>query len=333
MRPARSVGDAAVKRLNRQPALHAPTDQRVKAPAQPVDLDDVTNMDSFESHPRQRTRGSGGLSRPHPAFEPPRSWRRRHVPPPCHVIRRPGAPSRAPGRQPLARPVGASPELTDPPSTKPVARSPPASPALIGASESRARIADGNPTGATRPAGSSVCLVPSLASPARCRSPGTVRLCVRPAVLRGSRVPRHCEEVALPEQTVSRGPERQGPHGRKQAGNGPNSVPTRCASPGSVTARDTRRTHRGVHPSALVQHLPSLRSAATELRTRRCGKRHQASVEPSSPIPAARQTPTIATMEPVSTPVSCQLAPRSPLWSRRPSAMPATKSSPLTANA
>jgi len=60
VRTARSVGDATVERLNRQPAVHALADQRVKAPAEPVDLDDVAGPDSLKSHPRQRTRASGG---------------------------------------------------------------------------------------------------------------------------------------------------------------------------------------------------------------------------------------------------------------------------------
>jgi hypothetical protein len=50
VRPAGSVGDAAVKRLYRQPAFRALTDQRVEAPAEPVDLDDVACSDSLESH-------------------------------------------------------------------------------------------------------------------------------------------------------------------------------------------------------------------------------------------------------------------------------------------
>jgi hypothetical protein len=50
VRPARSVGHAAVKRLYRQPALRAPADQRVEASAEPIDLDDVARLDSLESH-------------------------------------------------------------------------------------------------------------------------------------------------------------------------------------------------------------------------------------------------------------------------------------------
>ena len=50
VRPARSVGDAAVERLYRQPALRALTHQRVEAPAEPIDLDDVARSDSLESH-------------------------------------------------------------------------------------------------------------------------------------------------------------------------------------------------------------------------------------------------------------------------------------------
>jgi hypothetical protein len=50
VRPAGSVGDAAVKRLDRQPALRVPADQRVEAPAEPIYLDDVTRPDSLESH-------------------------------------------------------------------------------------------------------------------------------------------------------------------------------------------------------------------------------------------------------------------------------------------
>jgi len=53
MRAARSVGDAAVKRLDRQPAFRALADQRVEAPAAPVHLDDVACPDSLESHRSQ----------------------------------------------------------------------------------------------------------------------------------------------------------------------------------------------------------------------------------------------------------------------------------------
>jgi hypothetical protein len=50
VRPARSVGDAAVKRLYRQPAFRGLADHRVEAPAEPIDLDDVARPDSLESH-------------------------------------------------------------------------------------------------------------------------------------------------------------------------------------------------------------------------------------------------------------------------------------------
>lgn len=74
VRPARSVGDAAVKRLYRQPALRALADQCVEAPAEPIHLDDVARPDSLESHRRKRTREPGALppARP-PAFAPPPS--------------------------------------------------------------------------------------------------------------------------------------------------------------------------------------------------------------------------------------------------------------------
>lgn len=87
VRPTRSVADATVERLNRQPALHAPAHQRVKAPAESVDLDDVTRPNSLESHPRQRTRRPGGLPRSPPAREPRRrdGAGRRHVAPPSWV--------------------------------------------------------------------------------------------------------------------------------------------------------------------------------------------------------------------------------------------------------
>jgi hypothetical protein len=50
VRPARSVRDSAVKRLDRQPAFRALADQRVEAPAEPIDLDDVARADCLESH-------------------------------------------------------------------------------------------------------------------------------------------------------------------------------------------------------------------------------------------------------------------------------------------
>jgi hypothetical protein len=59
VRAARSVGDTAVKRLYRQPAFRALADQRVEAPAEPVDLDDVASPDSLDSHVAKRTREPG----------------------------------------------------------------------------------------------------------------------------------------------------------------------------------------------------------------------------------------------------------------------------------
>ena len=75
--------------------------------------------------------------------------------------------------------------------------------------------ADGNVRGATRPG---VQSAPSaLARLAlACVSPRNVRLGVRLTVLRVSRLPRHCEGVALPEQAFNRGLQRYRGHGRVQ---------------------------------------------------------------------------------------------------------------------
>ena len=70
VRPAGSVGDATVKRLNRQPAVRAPVDQRVKAPAEPVDLDDVARLDSLESHRSASVRTRPARSPAPPALAP-----------------------------------------------------------------------------------------------------------------------------------------------------------------------------------------------------------------------------------------------------------------------
>jgi hypothetical protein len=68
VRPARSIRHAAVKRLYRQTALRAPADQRVEAPAEPVDLDDIARPDSLESHVAKRTRDPGALPVGSPAL-------------------------------------------------------------------------------------------------------------------------------------------------------------------------------------------------------------------------------------------------------------------------
>jgi hypothetical protein len=41
------VADAAVKRLQRQPARRCASHQRMEAPAMPVDLDHVADLDPF----------------------------------------------------------------------------------------------------------------------------------------------------------------------------------------------------------------------------------------------------------------------------------------------
>jgi hypothetical protein len=73
VRPARPVGDAAVKRLYRQPTLSAPADQRVEAPAEPIHLDDVTRPDSLESHRCQAYAQARRFPRRLPRSRPPLS--------------------------------------------------------------------------------------------------------------------------------------------------------------------------------------------------------------------------------------------------------------------
>jgi hypothetical protein len=43
--------DAPVKPLDREPAGGVAVDERVEAPAEPVDLDDVADLDAFDPHP------------------------------------------------------------------------------------------------------------------------------------------------------------------------------------------------------------------------------------------------------------------------------------------
>jgi hypothetical protein len=47
---AASVADAAVERLNRQASGVVAGDERVEPPPQPVDLDDVADLDPLEPH-------------------------------------------------------------------------------------------------------------------------------------------------------------------------------------------------------------------------------------------------------------------------------------------
>ena len=73
VRPARSVGDAAVKRLYRQPTLRALANQRVEAPAEPIHLDDVACPDSLESHRCQAYARARRFPRRPPRSRPPLS--------------------------------------------------------------------------------------------------------------------------------------------------------------------------------------------------------------------------------------------------------------------
>jgi hypothetical protein len=72
---------------------------------------------------------------------------------------------------------------------------------------------------------SSLCLVRLSLRPPVAHSPGNVRLCVCVYVLRGFRLPRHCEGVALPEQAFNRGHQRYRRQARMQG------RPTRSVRP------------------------------------------------------------------------------------------------------
>ena len=50
MSTAAPVRDAAVQRLDRQPGWGLARDERVEPPPEPVDLDDVPDLDAFEPH-------------------------------------------------------------------------------------------------------------------------------------------------------------------------------------------------------------------------------------------------------------------------------------------
>jgi hypothetical protein len=52
------VGDSSIERLQRQPAGSAAGDERVEAASEAVDLDNVPDLDSFESHRRKLTQGA-----------------------------------------------------------------------------------------------------------------------------------------------------------------------------------------------------------------------------------------------------------------------------------
>jgi hypothetical protein len=49
-RPARAIGHSAVERLDREPTRCVAGNDRVKAPAEAVDLNDVTGLDALQSH-------------------------------------------------------------------------------------------------------------------------------------------------------------------------------------------------------------------------------------------------------------------------------------------
>ena len=55
---ARSVRHTAVERKDLEPVIVTPADERVKPPAQPVDLDDVPSPDPFEPHREQGYAGA-----------------------------------------------------------------------------------------------------------------------------------------------------------------------------------------------------------------------------------------------------------------------------------
>jgi hypothetical protein len=54
------VVDAPVERLQQQPSCRRAGDERMEAPAKPVDLDDVADLDPFESHASQCRRFARG---------------------------------------------------------------------------------------------------------------------------------------------------------------------------------------------------------------------------------------------------------------------------------
>ena len=81
VRPARSLADSSVQRLNRETTVRVAGDERMEAPAEPVDLDDVSDLDALEpqraevtsrfnaERPRvadqvRAVRGRGGLRTP-----------------------------------------------------------------------------------------------------------------------------------------------------------------------------------------------------------------------------------------------------------------------------
>jgi pimeloyl-ACP methyl ester carboxylesterase len=59
VRPARSVGDAAIERLDREPSRRCAAHQRVKAAPEPIDLDDIPAFNAFEPHRSARVRSVG----------------------------------------------------------------------------------------------------------------------------------------------------------------------------------------------------------------------------------------------------------------------------------